>query len=97
MKTAYDHLDVAETATDDDIRKAYLLKIQQFPPDRHPEQFQVIRDAYEAVSTVRNRARYRLFHVPDVDINALFAPALTAGTPRRPSVEQFLKCLKASL
>ena len=42
-------LGVSADATDDEIRTAYLSKVQEHPPDRSPEQFELIRDAYEAL------------------------------------------------
>jgi len=42
-------LGVALGATDDEIRAAYLRGIRENPPDRAPEAFERVRDAYEAL------------------------------------------------
>lgn len=97
MKNAYETLNVSPSAGDDEIKKAYLTQVQCFPPDSHPEQFQRIREAYEAISDARARAAYRLFHLPTTDIHSLIAPVFATGSPRRPNAEQLLRCLKASL
>lgn len=50
-------LGVSEGASESDIRAAYLRKIKEFPPDRAPEQFERIRDAYSLLGDPRRRAR----------------------------------------
>jgi hypothetical protein len=42
-------LGVALGATEDEIRAAYLRGIRENPPDRAPEAFERVRDAYEAL------------------------------------------------
>ncbi len=56
-----DVLGVSPDATDEEIRAAYLSKVQEHPPDRSPEQFERIRDAYETLRDPRRRLRHRLF------------------------------------
>ena len=50
-------LGVESNAGDDEIRAAYLNKVKEFPPDRAPEEFERIRDAYETLRDPRKRAR----------------------------------------
>jgi hypothetical protein len=57
-------LGVSVEATDAELRAAYLEKVQQFPPDRDPEQFELVRDAYEQLRDPRLRAR-RVLEGPD--------------------------------
>ena len=71
-------LGVSPTATEEDIRAAYLLKVKEFPPDRSPEQFERIRDAYQMLRDARQRARHLLF---SVDPGAPLA-SLVADHPR---------------
>ncbi len=74
-------LGVSSTATDDEIRAAYLLKIAEYPPDRSPEQFERVRDAYEALRDPRRRIRHRLFAAdPGASLVSLFAEP---ARPRR--------------
>ena len=42
-------LGVSLGATEDEIRAAYLRGIRENPPDRAPEAFERVRDAYEAL------------------------------------------------
>lgn len=71
-------LGVSPTATEEDIRAAYLLKVKEYPPDRSPEQFERIRDAYQMLRDRRQRARHLLFAV---DPRAPLA-SLVADHPR---------------
>ena len=43
-------------AGDEEVRAAYLHKIKEHPPDRDPEQFERIRDAYQMLQGPRQRA-----------------------------------------
>ena len=38
------------------VRAAYMAKVRQHPPDRDPEMFERIRDAYEQLRDPRRRA-----------------------------------------
>lgn len=76
-----DVLGISQDATDEDIRAAYLLKVKDSPPDRAPEQFEKIRDAYEILRDPRRRLRHRLFAVdPRASLVSLFADE---ARPRR--------------
>jgi curved DNA-binding protein CbpA len=67
-------LGISQNATDEEIRAAYLLKVREYPPDRAPEQFEKIRDAYEILRDPRRRVRHRLFSVdPRAPLVSLFA------------------------
>ena len=44
--TPYEVLGIWETASFDEIRKAYLEKVRKSPPERDPENFKKIRNAY---------------------------------------------------
>jgi curved DNA-binding protein CbpA len=54
-------LDLEPDATAEEIRAAYLKKVQQHPPERSPEEFERVRDAYEELRDPRQRARKLLF------------------------------------
>ena len=69
-----DVLGVSATATDEDIRAAYLLKVKEHPPDRSPEQFERIRDAYDLLRDPRRRARHLILSVdPGAPLASLLA------------------------
>jgi curved DNA-binding protein CbpA len=54
-------LEVGPEASGEEVRAAYLRKIKQYPPDRHPEEFEKVRDAYELLRDPRSRTRALLF------------------------------------
>jgi curved DNA-binding protein CbpA len=58
--TAHQILGVSETASDEEIRAAYLAKVKEFPPERAAEQFEAIRDAYNHLRDPRQRAKTAL-------------------------------------
>ncbi len=53
-------LGVPANASLDDIRAAYLNKVKEFPPDRSPEEFEKIRDAYDSLRDPRQHAKAML-------------------------------------
>lgn len=60
-------------ATEEDIRKAYLSKIKEYPPERSPVEFEKIRDAYDVLRTPRKRIYAMLDSVdPSASIESLF-------------------------
>ncbi|RKZ54058.1 MAG: molecular chaperone DnaJ [Candidatus Parabeggiatoa sp. nov. 3] len=97
MKTPFDLLGLPENATDEAIKKAYLQKVRQYPPERAPEQFQKIRAAFEAIKTQQQRLKYQLFHHEPPSLNALLEHAQQSGTPQRPTVELMTQALAESL
>ncbi|MBU3917003.1 hypothetical protein KKA14_15835 [bacterium] len=58
---AYRLLEMEFSDNDSLIRSAYLKKIKQFPPERFPEEYKVIRKAYELVETNQKRIEYFLY------------------------------------
>ena len=50
-------LGVEISAGPEELRKAYLQKVQQHPPDREPALFEEIRDAYEQMRNPDVRAQ----------------------------------------
>ena len=57
-------LGLEETADDEAVRAAYLTALRTSPPDRDPEGFRRIRDAYEALRDKERRLALRLFGPP---------------------------------
>ena len=57
-------LGVPATATAAEIRSAYMDQVRLHPPDRDPEVFEQLRDAYELLKDPRMRAR-RVLAGPD--------------------------------
>jgi len=54
---ALEILGLPNTATEEEIRAAYLQKVKAHPPERSPEEFERIRDAYETLRDPRRRMR----------------------------------------
>ena len=57
-------LGLEEDADDEAVRAAYLAALRKSPPDRDPEGFRRIRDAYEALRDTERRLALRLFGPP---------------------------------
>jgi len=57
-------LGVPADATAEQVRAAYLEKVRQHPPDRDPEQFERVRDAYGRLRDPRSRVQ-QVFECPD--------------------------------
>ena len=73
-------LGVPAEASEAEIRSAYLEQVRQHPPDRDPESFERIRDAYEAMRDPRQRARQAVLGLdPMTPLTSL----LGDGQPRR--------------
>ena len=53
-------LGVPAGASEEEIRAAYLSKVKEFPPDRSPEEFERVRDAYDTLRDPRARAKAML-------------------------------------
>ncbi len=53
-------LGVIEGSGGEEIRSAYLKKIKEYPPDKFPEEFERIRDAYEILKNPRRRTLLQL-------------------------------------
>jgi hypothetical protein len=61
LRDPYVVLGVDVNAETEAIRTRYLELLRQFPPDRDPERFQQIRDAYAAITQPFERWRELLF------------------------------------
>ncbi len=97
MKTPYEILEVAEQATDSEIKQAYLQKVKQYPPDRDQGMFQQIHSAYEIIKDITGREKYALFNYPEADFNALLDQAFSLAEPAIMNAELFDKLLRAGI
>ncbi len=98
MNDPYSILEVAESASDEEINSAYLRKVREYPPEQEPERFQMIRDAFETIRTVKDRLHYQLFCQVPPDLESVLAPVLRRRNARqRPTEEVLLKALAASV
>lgn len=53
MKRQYELLGATESLELDGIKKCYLRKVREFPPEKNPEEFVTIRNAYEEIVQYR--------------------------------------------
>jgi hypothetical protein len=97
MNDPFAILAVDEEADDDAVRAAYLQQVRNCPPERDPERFQEIRQAYESIADVRSRLGVRLFHAPKPDLLAMMAPVLQEGASVPPSEKNMLALLSESV
>ena len=62
LRDFYKVLGITQTATDDEVKKAYRTKARETHPDLHPEMdtsaFQEVEDAKEVLSDKEMRASY---------------------------------------
>jgi curved DNA-binding protein CbpA len=49
MQEHYDRLGLTSTATPEEIKAAYHLKLREFPAHKYPQEFKAIRAAYEVL------------------------------------------------
>lgn len=61
MLTHYLVLDVPFDASTEDIRASYLKLVKTHTPEKDPEMFRKITEAYEAIKTERSRIAEKLF------------------------------------
>lgn len=59
----YETLGVESEATSAQARAAYLQKVREHPPERDPEGFKRIREAYELLRSPRKRAEMTLLQL----------------------------------
>ncbi|MBS4021325.1 MAG: tetratricopeptide repeat protein [Dethiobacter sp.] len=82
MKDYYSILNIAKEATAMEIKKAYFALVRVYPPDRYPEEFMKIREAYEVLIDDNTRRQHdEVDAMPDV-VRAYFKEgrkALDAG------------------
>ncbi len=97
MTNPFSILGIDENADDEIIRHAYLQQIRLFPPERDPDRFQAIHQAYETIKSKRDRLRYRLFSMEPPQSSTLINGWLKAQTLQRPSEKSISRLLAKSL
>lgn len=92
----FKRLGVAQNATDDEIRLAYLQKIKEFSPEQDPETFRLIHQAFEAIKTEQKRQEYALFSLPDISLDDLVDIALQVEHRNQLDPDYFFQLLNES-
>jgi curved DNA-binding protein CbpA len=91
MPDPYTVFDLPPDSDDDTIRRRYLSLVRAHTPERDPERFSAIREAYEILRDPINRMHYRLFEAgKDDSIDALIKEAKARSAQRRVSVATLL-------
>jgi curved DNA-binding protein CbpA len=91
MTDPYAVLGLPADADDETIRRRYLELVKQFSPERHPDQFARIRQAYENLRDLETRLHYRLFEAGKSDsIDAILEELACRTTRRRLSLQELV-------
>jgi curved DNA-binding protein CbpA len=83
MSDPYEVLGLSSQSDDDAIRRRYLELVRQNPPERAPEKFAAIRQAYESLRDWNTRLRYRLFEAGKKETIEALVEEITCRTTRR--------------
>ncbi len=79
----YAVLEVERSATAAEVRLAYLQQVRAHPPERDPEGFKRVREAYDVLRSPRQRAEIALLELGDLPA-ALDLAALREAPPPPP-------------
>ena len=91
MADPYEILGLSPDSDDEAIRRRYLELVRQYTPERHPERFAAVRQAYESLRDLNTRLRYRLFEAGRNDsVDAIIEELSCRTTRRRLSLESLL-------
>ena len=80
-------------AGEEEIRAAYVRKVKEHPPDRSPEEFERIRDAYDSLRDPRRRMRDSLLSADPI-APLVSVIELRAGKRRFAGPQPWLEVLK---
>ena len=102
MHDPYEILGLESVCNDSQVRRAYLDRIKEFPPEQLPEQFRIINEAYELVKTKNLRIQFSFLDKdPGVEspIETLRQPQMLKSLrqpPSLPAMQEYLKqCMKS--
>ena len=91
MDDPYQVLGLPPDSDDEAIRRRYLELVRQFSPERHPERFAAVRQAYESLRDLNTRLRHRLFEAGRNDsVDAIIEELSCRSTRRCLSLESLL-------
>jgi curved DNA-binding protein CbpA len=71
----YSSLELSPHADAEEIKRSYFRLIRKYPPQKEPEKFQAIREAYETLSDPKARANYDSLQQHGDQISKLVAEA----------------------
>ena len=94
MLSSYFILELDLNANDEEIRKRYLKLIKSNTPEKNPDRFQKITNAYEQIKTHRSRIRGKLFgplYVSDAKESLLFLGRTRTAVRRRAGLKELIR------
>jgi curved DNA-binding protein CbpA len=83
MTDAYAVLGLPADSDDETIRRRYLELVRQYSPERHPERFAAIRQAYESLRDLDTRVGHRLFEAGRSESIEAVIEEIACQSPRR--------------
>jgi curved DNA-binding protein CbpA len=83
MADPYAILGLPPDSDDDTIRRRYLQLVREFSPERHPQKFVEIRQAYESLKDLNTRLQHRVFEAGKNESIDAIIEELTCRMPRR--------------
>lgn len=88
----YERLGIARTASRDEVKRAYRALLRVYPPERAPEEFKRIREAYETLGDEHSRAEYD--RMPSASIrNWIRLASEEMKAEAYPEAERYLKLI----
>jgi len=97
MKTPYERLGIGKNCDDETVRQAYLEQIRKYPPDRHPEKFQRIQEAFQLIRDAEKRLEYDLFDASLPDMEEFVEMFKNEKKGRRPDRKLLCSLLRESV
>jgi curved DNA-binding protein CbpA len=90
-------LGLSPDSDDESIRRRYLELVKEFSPEKDPEMFKAVREAYESTRDQATRLRHQLFEPNKKDSLEAIIEDLGCRTQRRRlSLKQLLSILGPS-
>ena len=83
----YEILGITVKTDDKAVRASYIKLIKKYPPEREPEKFKMLNNAYNALKDEKSRHKYFLFNTDawiDSPFEALFDDFQTTKGQRIP-------------
>jgi len=95
MSDPYQVFGLPADSDDDTIRRRYLELVKRFSPEKHPEKFAQVRQAYESLRDLTTRLRHRLFEAgKNESVDVLVEELTCRNLRRRLSLATLLTILK---
>ena len=84
MQTPYEILGILNTASNNEIKQAYLQQVKNNPPDQNQGTFQLIHYAYTQIKDHQARVNHELFNLPIMNFDDFLDNALSSDNQSIP-------------